>query len=89
MFTPRNGFPVAALMGSPQVIKSRDERDQGATPASNAAAIRSDASLKVMDVSPVVVVFTADEGASGHWREEREPGTPAWPDCIRGCPTRT
>ena len=65
--TPRIGCPVAASTGNPQVIRSRVERDQGAMPASNAAAIRSDASSVVMLGSLVVVDFTADEGASGIW----------------------
>ncbi len=53
---------LAAFTGSPQVIKSPDERDQGAIPASNAAAIRSDASFAVMVGSPLGLVVTADEG---------------------------
>lgn len=51
---PRIGYPVAASTGSPQVSRSRSERDQGAMPASNAEAIRADASSVVMVDPPSV-----------------------------------
>lgn len=66
MSTPRIGRPVAASTGSPQVSRSRSERDQGAMPDSNAEAILSDAYSVVIVDPPTARPIPANEGASGY-----------------------
>ena len=73
MFTPRNGFMVAASTGSPQVNPSRWERDQGAIPSSNAAAMIPAALSHGHEPSPRRGVAT-NKGASCHWSSDEEIG---------------